>query len=205
MTRLTKTIREAIATAVLEHRYEAPVRALLLRAKEIGEELYNETYSPEIQAQMAAMPKGFLSQQNYLCVKLLGRNHNVYFGMNWGGELYGFSHVPHTERKVNDRLIADRHHSRSWNSVDMSADLRRKLEFLNNDIKDHNEQYAKTNKQVQAALASVSTIKKLIEVWPEIEPFASPYLEDAPVKVNLPAIPVASLNAILDLPVNATA
>lgn len=205
MTRLTKAIRQALLQDVLDHRYQKHVRALLVRAKKLGDKLYNETYSPEIQKQMAALPPGFISKENSLHINLLGRRHAIYFGLNWSGALCGIGHVPYLERSSQERLIAAKHTQRAWNEVDISAELRREIEFLNNDIKDHNEQYGKTCKQVEAALAAANTIKKLIELWPEIEPFASFYKTEAPVKINLPAIPVASLNAMLDLPVDTTA
>src|SRR5690606_20734731 len=60
--------------------------------------------------------------------------------------------------------------------------------------------YGTAKRQIATALASVGTIKRLIEVWPEVAPFAKPF-DEGPR--NLPSLPTDKLNELLDLPVAA--
>lgn len=52
--------------------------------------------------------------------------------------------------------------------------------------------------QVQAVLASVTTVKKLLEVWPEAKELLPQNVEEA--KPQLPALPIADVNALIGLP-----
>ena len=52
--------------------------------------------------------------------------------------------------------------------------------------------------QVQAVLASVTTVKKLLEIWPEAKELLPQNVEEA--KPQLPALPIADVNALIGLP-----
>lgn len=54
-------------------------------------------------------------------------------------------------------------------------------------------------REAKEILASVSTTKQLIELWPQVEPFLPAYLVDPSKGVNLPAIPVSRINEKLGL------
>jgi hypothetical protein len=64
-----------------------------------------------------------------------------------------------------------------------------------------------SQRTAKATLLSVSSITKLIDIWPECAVFAEPYRTNGEQKAILPAIPRAELNAALCLPpeVNGTA
>ena len=65
----------------------------------------------------------------------------------------------------------------------------------------------KNKRTAEVTLNSVSSISKLIDIWPECALFAEPYRTNGEQKALLPAIPRAELNSALRLPptVNGTA
>lgn len=52
--------------------------------------------------------------------------------------------------------------------------------------------------QVRAACKQVTTVKKLLDAWPEVKELLPAELEES--KINLPALVVADLNALIGLP-----
>jgi len=61
-------------------------------------------------------------------------------------------------------------------------------------------EYNKLNNVLRGKISSTSTLEKLIKDWPEIEPFAKPYLDAAPG--TLPTLRNDDLNTALGLPVS---
>lgn len=57
---------------------------------------------------------------------------------------------------------------------------------------------SKAKSSAEAVLNSVTTVKKLIEVWPEVEQFARPFAVESPSRAI--ALPIRELNARLGLP-----
>lgn len=56
--------------------------------------------------------------------------------------------------------------------------------------------------EINAALNSVTTVNALIKLWPEVAPFAEPFLRKARQQAaQLPVVQTAVLNKALDLPV----
>lgn len=89
-------------------------------------------------------------------------------------------------------------HARRW-ATHVSLDAKDALAVLVMDWHRRQEEFnAKVNKakrMAEATLASVSTVNRLIEVWPEVKPF----IPEA-AKVGLPMVPVKELNAAFKLP-----
>lgn len=56
----------------------------------------------------------------------------------------------------------------------------------------------KVKSSVRAAVNSVTTVAKLLKIWPEAKELLPPYVEES--KDRLPAVQVADLNALVGLP-----
>lgn len=69
---------------------------------------------------------------------------------------------------------------------------------LDAEEKDLRDRRSTIRAQVRAALNSVTTVKKLLAVWPEAKELLPENLEEA--KVNLPALAVNDLNTMIGLP-----
>lgn len=87
-----------------------------------------------------------------------------------------------------------------YSSVVLKADdpLVAELYDIDHDSKAVNDEHASLLASLWAVLDSVSTDKKLYEVWPEAKAFV-PAAERA-ASVNLPALPISELNKLIGLP-----
>lgn len=56
----------------------------------------------------------------------------------------------------------------------------------------------KASHDARALLNSVTTLKKLLEIWPQVEPFVKDFWEQEK-SAQLPALPIQSLNAMLNM------
>jgi len=177
--RLTNFIREQILAAVLKHAFEAREKDLKERKQAFAKEIYNDIYPPKVRAAMAALPEGFLPTSDYLKVSFEGGSYTrVDFGESLpiaNDHMYSAAKVYPPEHPFTARFIAlDRE----------EKDLKREKDEAKNNAK--------------AVLESVTTVKKLIDVWPEIETFARPYAAESTSRAV--ALPVRELNARLGLP-----
>ncbi|MFA7063687.1 MAG: Nmad5 family putative nucleotide modification protein [Methanomethylophilus sp.] len=177
--RLTKFIREQILNALLKHSFEAREKDLNERKQAFAKEIYNDVYPPKVRAAMAALPAGFLPTCNGLKVSFEGGRYTyVYFGERLpiarDHECYVAKVYP-PEHPFAARFIAlDRE----------EKDLKREKDEAKNNAK--------------AVLESVTTVKKLIDLWPEVETFARPYAAESTSRAV--ALPTRELNARLGLP-----
>ena len=196
MTRLTNAIRDAIRAELLAHRFREPILILLNEAQQLGEDVYAELYPPHVYSKMNALPEGFFRKQDHIKTFCLGQPLHIYFGP-FIEYLKGYEAIPREQRHVQSRIMGQRHYPEYSNILTLSDPLQKRVEQLIQNRDKHNAAYSTASTQLEASLAAVGSISNLIKAWPEIEPFAKKYMD--PVKIQLPAIPVASLNAMLDL------
>jgi hypothetical protein len=76
-----------------------------------------------------------------------------------------------------------------------------KYDELQNKKTDLIAAFNKARSDTAAAIGQYTTIDKLLEAWPEIEPFTKGVV--AKRKPQLPAVPVSKLNELLGLPAEA--
>lgn len=200
-TRLTKDIREAIARSVMKHRYEATVKALVEEKAAFGMKVYEDLYSKANREKMNALPEGWLPSSDNVTVQFGASYDRVYFNGYTHGKIVSVVSSEDKRKECSLRLWGkhERGCAKVYDATHPLAVARFNLDAKERDLK---TQFDETRRQVDAALNAVTTIKKLIEVWPEIAPFAADFENEKP---QLPALPTSKLNAILDLPVSEAA
>lgn len=200
MTRLTVSMREQITRAVLKHRFSAEITAVIKERAAFAEVVYNDIFKKSDRDAMQALPEGWLHNDNYISVKFSEGNFN-YTNLNFNGSFSShINSIAGIAPETNYKRVPNKH-SRGCAAVYAETskigtqyrDISNKIEALEQTIKEAESQLA-------AALSKATTIANLLKTWPEIEPFTKTF---ATVKANLPAIPTAKLNCILDLPVAA--
>lgn len=200
-TRLTNDIRSAIADAVMKHRYESVVRALIAEKAEFGTKVYEDLYSKSTRDKMNALPEGWLPTSDNIAVTFGATFERVYFSGRTSGKIV--SVIPQATRtaSVPKRLLGK--HERGC-AMAYEATHKLSVEHANLEAKERDlkVEFDAARKQVDAALSAVTTVKKLIEVWPEIAPFAAGFEDEKP---QLPALPTADLNKLFELPVSEAA
>lgn len=198
-TRLTKEIKESITKALIAHRFTAPVKKLYEDRAALAKAVYNDVYSRADREKMAALPDGWLPTVDQF---------HVYFGTSYtsvyaNGHVYGdLVNVASPDRDVPVFRIQSRHKGGCLKKYDGAHKLTIEHERLQGSFADLVKEVDMAKRSAMAAMSSVGTIKRLIEVWPEVAPFAKKFEGERP---QLPALQTDKLNKILDLPVSEAA
>ncbi len=158
--RLTKLIREQILNALLKHSFEAREKGLKERKQAFAKEIYNDIYPPKVRAAMAALPAGFLPTDNDLTVSFEG-----------GG-------CPRAD--FGERLpIAKAHEYNATKAYPPEPPFTARFIPLDREEKDLKREKDEAKNNAKAVLERGTTVKKLIDAWPEVETFARPYAAES--------------------------
>lgn len=177
--RLTNFIREQILDAVLKHAFAEREKALEAEKHALGDAVYNDTYPEPLRKQMAALPEGFLPTDSDLRVQFEGHR---------------FTHVYFGER----RRVAKCHDYSAARVYDEKHPLTLRYEAWKKAQDELGAEKSKAKSSAEAVLGSVTTVNKLIQVWPEVEQFARPFAKESPSRAI--ALPIKELNQSLGLP-----
>lgn len=200
-TRMTTWLRERIAKDVLEHRFSEAAATLVSKRAALAGDVYNDVYTASDRRKMDALPSGWLPEDNDIGVQFDGARG--YTQLRFNGAIYGSvaTVLKVTLKPVNRRMRAN--DIRGCVKVyEATHPFTERWNALEGEASDLAKQIEAADRQLKSALASASTIKRLIDMWPEIEPFA---LKHESEKAPLPALPTKDLNALLDLPVSEAA
>lgn len=201
MAKLTNSMRERIAKAVLKHRFAEIAAGLVAERAAFALTIYNDVYSEAERRKMAALPAGWLCDHEAIGAQFGGGAG--YAILNFNGSAYGSStgllatslgHVTRRLPYTHRNGCAKVYETASALSTEHFAQKER--------LTDLNKQVDTAGRQINAALAQPGTTDRLIELWPEVEPFVKKLEPTAPF---LPSIPVARLNAMFGLPVTEAA
>ena len=203
MTRLTNDIRDAILRSLIKHRFQPEIDAIENRVQALAGEVYDAAYDADTQARMQGLPDGWLFQDDDFEAVFGGQRVRIGFNgyMYRGADMAGLDNA---KPKVLRRIL-EQHRQRSLVSLTTDHPLSKKFEAINQDRERLKEAIGTSRRKTRAALDAVSTVEKLISVWPEVKPFAERYVEAKDTRPKLPAIPVENLNASLGLPVEGEA
>jgi hypothetical protein len=177
--RLTVEMRNMILGRLLQHTFGERQEAIRKDELAFGRDVYDDVYDPLMRRRMRSLPDGFLHKSTGLYVTFGGQHDKVDFG-----EL---------------RNVAARHESCGV-AISYPADdpLTARHADLNNRRRRLKEERDGARSQAKAVLYNVSTLKKRLEVWPEVSSFVKD-LQGSAAPTEL-ALPIKSLNEILGLP-----
>lgn len=202
-TRLTNTIRERIALAVLRHRFSESIEALIADKATFADEVYCDLYKKSDREKIDALPAGWLPEEASIGVKFDNTRWN-YENIYFSGCVYGKLSRTRAPQEKSDpaprRRVLHKHSNGCVKVYDEGHRLAKKFAALKEREAELEAAIVAAERQVNAALESATTINKLVEIWPEVEPFARQF-DKSPIKV--PAVPTEQLNKLLDLPVAA--
>lgn len=200
-TRLTNDIRDSIATAVLRHRFNEQVDALIADRAAFADAVYCDIYRKADREKMDDLPNGWLPESARIGVQF-GSSGSRFEYLHFDGCVYGPLDAMRSKNdgKRVERRITAKHSYGCAKVYEDGHKLSQRHAELSNRFEALKAEHQTAERQTKAALSSVGTIKRLIEAWPEVEPFASKF-EDAPK--NLPSVPTSKLNEMLGLPVAA--
>lgn len=172
--RLTRDNRKLIVDRLMKRAFDDETAKLREDEVAFGKKVYADVYSPAVLKKMRALPEGYLLEVSTILVSFGGQVGQVTFG--------------------EDRRVAAQHAERykpviSYSAQDPMSDDYRDFEARENGLKDRK---AGAYRMAMAVLESVSTVKQLVEVWPEVAEVLGELGEEKS-SVAL-AVPLADLN-----------
>lgn len=195
-------MREAIAKAVVQHRFGEAAKAIIARRAALASRVYDDIYSGADQKKMAALPGGWLPESNGIAVQLGGdRGYSV---LSFCGETHGpIARVIADRIEPVRRRVPASHEHGCLKVYENGTPLVVEFQAIRADTDALCAEIETAERQAKAAISSASTISGLISIWPEIAPFA--LVHENTTKPSLPALPVQQLNALFKLPVSEAA
>jgi hypothetical protein len=169
--KLTNRIREEILTALLNHAFGAQEKELLQQENALADEMYNDLYTQEERDFMEKVGSKRFYTTAYL---------------NYESDSFGWGRLQLDEPKF-EMPKNTRYSGKLLEKIKVYRDAYATLGKVKSSARD----------EAQGILNSVTTAKRLIEVWPEIASFVP--TEQATSR-NLPALQVDELNRILGVP-----
>ena len=197
--RLTTAIREAIADDLIKHRFEGEVKGLYALRASLADAVYRDLYTKAQREQMDGLPDGMLPAVSDLGVTFGASYGRVYFSGFGYGDL---NNVVPLDRNSECRRVHYKHKGGTVKVYEAGHKLSLEHERLSGITSDLVNGIDAARRAAMAAMTSVGTVKRLIEVWPEVEPFAKRFDTDRP---KLPMVQADQLNTILGLPVSEAA
>ena len=178
--KLTTGIRDSVLHQLLEHRFEKEEQGLGAAQEQLALDAYDLLFPDALRKQLEALPEGFVPTNVQVRVKL--------------GDSRYYRHL-NFPRGIRKRVRAADDNKVFLLEPDHPIYVRLfELEARESALEEAKDL---ARHQANAALNSVTTVAKLVSVWPEVAPFVQKYI-DAP-KPTLPALPIPSLNQMLNL------
>lgn len=199
-TRLTTDIRELLTRDILSHRFTADVDNLIAAQVTFADKVYHDLFDAKTELQMLALPEGWLHNATDIGVQFgyVGGPHNftrLYFNGYVTGKLSRLQSKS-DEPKITKRVLASKIHGCA-KVYDPSHRLAIEFDKIRHRTKSLRDAVETAERSVTTALNAVTTIKRLVETWPEVAEFAKKYDTEKP---PLPALPTDHLNELLRLP-----
>ncbi len=197
--RITAALRDSILKQVLDEAFAEDMEKLeaLKEARVAAEETMKQhaweaAFSKRDRDLLAKLPEGWLSTSHHVSVSVEDE-HGVQSvtGVNFGceravPECFRYSsRVTNIVKTTHPWFKAKEHHD----------EARKEASDFENDLKVRRREQAA---RVLAVINSVSTVSRLVEVWPEVAPYIP--TEQAGYVTGLPAVVISDLNSELGLP-----
>ena len=175
--RLNSEIRNQIIRSLVTKTFEPKEEELLKKRTALGDDFWRMAYTDRQRRSMRQLPKGFFPLQDTIRVTILDHGN--------------YDHV----RMSKPRLLAFDQGHRTPIGVEPDSDLGKRYLRLIREEEALRGEKRKAINQARQILASVSTPKRLIEIWPEVAPFI-PEIQKPNTDLS---IPIKDVNASFGL------
>lgn len=198
--RLTKYQIEQTAKRLIKHRFSAAVLALRCKEAALFRRVWLTLYTGEQQELLVGAPKGFFGWVGSLRVNIGGQTHDVQaWGSGYNAMSFALSEEDSDKLKLlpSGERVAHKHTNGRTDLAFQAGDTGLPAEIVACavEVGTLSKQIREALAKAEATLTQLSTRARALAQWPELEPFL-PKVE----KVQLPAVPVAELNVLFELP-----
>lgn len=179
--KLTNYSRDQIIANAMNGAFDAEFKAINKRMSELAMKCYRKVVSEEDEKKARKAPVEFLSLTNSVNLHFFDPDTHRRIG---------------TENSIEIAKVMPFHTRSACGYVNVEdRDLYIEFQAINSDREALYEKKRNLKDSIRRTVYSTTSLKKLIEMWPEVEGFL-PASMTAP-KPQLPALPVADLNAAL--------
>lgn len=179
MTRLTNALKDQIVDAAAKKAFGERERLLKERKNQLAMSVYALHYPLPLQEIMTTMQ-----------TKMGNRPFSMsdsFYGQSFGGRRQ-YLHLPQEKPFFAERLDP------KYEYLDVDHPLTLEFNAISNADDDLKAEDKKLRSEVRAILNSVTTVKRLLDVWPEVKDLL-PNLEKP--EVYLPAVQIDKINATI--------
>ena len=173
MTKLTVEMRRTIRGRVLTHTFKEKEEALRTKLERIGDAIHEHLVGKSVLDAIATVPTDFLCMFHRAAVRIAGQDCDVPFSGPRPVRMGSFLGVVEGSHRLAEE----------WTSA-------------NSDVRALRASRKAAHAEIGAVLDSVTTLKRLQEVWPECGPFVYGLVA---VAASLPAVQIDNLNKSLGL------
>lgn len=182
--RLTNSIRDAIKSKVMHRAFDKLHEDLKEREHDLAVAVYNIAFSKKDHKLMEMLPSGWLPKRSSFQVKF---------------EEGTVGYITLRFKNEEDMVVPyNKHNYGALVVIELGHEIEKSVIKWQNDKSDLEKKQSETKASVVAILDSVTTIKRLMDVWPEAKDFILPYMSES--KCTLPAIQFKEVNKMLNLP-----
>lgn len=184
VSRLSDEDRRQIISKLLDHRFDADRKVLKGQETELGLKIYRSVVSPSVEAEVRKLPDGWIEYTNNIYAKI-------------GSSIESFTLAVSVPKKASWG---------SWRTIvaviearEPLADEFQELEAARSALRAKEEE---ASGAARSLVYKASTLKRLLEIWPEVKPFTSHISGQSQRNKDrdLPVVQVGTANALLGLP-----
>lgn len=197
--RLTNENREDILNKLIHDTFSERDEKLEKERFDIAYKIYKKIYTPSTIKKIDALPKGWLKKSASMEIYIPGENYPINFS---------FGYQEKEKRTPIKKRFLDKEYSSYISTPSIQFTMEKNSEIIETirtylDNKETlNDERRKARNSASGTLYRITTLKSLLDNWPEIKPFIPQYILDkAQTSGTAVSLPREELNKIFDLPV----
>ena len=201
MARLTITTKEIILKKLLKHRFLKEAETVNKEYKRLAEVIYNDLLTKKEHEILESLPKEWVPETNNILIRFGDNVQYLKFsGNNLVHRIHNLLEVSKKSPVVLKKIpykYTGKFSPKVLKTYEPSSKLFKKWEKINNKQMELRADVINAEVEASAIIDTVNTDKKLLEIWPEIEPFLPKQVTTKKLPIVLPA----AINKTFKLPV----
>jgi len=196
MTRLTSDLRTSILTQILKRGFLGRLMEQIKLETDFAKDVYDFLYAEELKI-VDKVPSRWISEAAF--ISLMINNEHVSLSWTWGYNNGTFNKIlsPY-QSSITRKLPPGAASYYAAHVFDYDDPFAERWERIKDAREKLGTEYRTASAQANTILNNFGTVSKLVKTWPEIEPVVKELLGQP--AVELPALPIADLNKVFDLP-----
>lgn len=205
MTKMTNEIRKAVVRDILVYRYQKAMQALIVERQKLTVEVWEACFSKDKQKLLREAPSSFFYKSSNFNVQVSGRTLQFYTSGDFvDRDSYNPKFQPTFYNQIKGKVPPPDPLPLPYKSIhgtvgviDSGTPLAERVMDVFNRSDTFEKEMATARAELYAALDSFTTVEKMIQIWPDVEKFAKPFIARP---TFLPATQINRMNTLLKLP-----